>query len=49
MLLAFKERIRGGITQSSHRHAEANNKYMKNHDKNKEKCLKSSLQATLSE
>ena len=36
MLLMFEERIRGGITQSSHRYAEANNKYMKNYDENKE-------------
>ena len=35
MLLMFEERIRGGITQSSHRYVEANNKYMKNYDKNK--------------
>ena len=32
----FEERIRGGITQSSHKYAEVNNKYMKNYDKNKE-------------
>ena len=36
MLLMFKKGISGGITQSIHRYAEANNKYMKNYDKNKE-------------
>ena len=36
MLLIFEKLIRVGITQSSHRYAEANNKYMKNYDKNKE-------------
>ena len=32
----FEEGARGGITQSSHRHAEANNIYVKKYDKNKE-------------
>ena len=36
MLLLFEERIRGGICQATHRYVKANNKYMKNHDKDKE-------------
>ena len=36
MLLMVKEGIRGGICHSIHRYAKANNKYMKNYDKNKE-------------
>ena len=36
ILLMFEEGIRGEITQSSHRYAEANNKYMQNYDRNKE-------------
>ena len=36
MLLIVEERIRGGICHSIHRYAKANNKYMKNYDKNKE-------------
>ena len=36
MLLMFEEGTRGGIAQVSHRYAEANNKHMKNYDKNKE-------------
>ena len=34
MLLMTENCIRGGICQSIHRYAEANNKYMKNYDKN---------------
>ena len=36
MLLMVEERIRGGICHTIHRHAKANNKSMKNYDKNKE-------------
>ena len=36
MLLMVEEGIRGGICNATHRHAKANNKYMKNYDKNKE-------------
>ena len=36
MLLMMEEGIRGGITQVSHGYNEANNKYIKNYDKNKE-------------
>ena len=34
MPLIFEEGIRGGICQSIHRYADANNKYMKNYNKN---------------
>ena len=36
MLLMVEERIRGGICHSMHRHTKANNKYMKNYNKNEE-------------
>ena len=36
MLLMIEEGIRGGITQSPHRYAEANNKYIKDYVKNNE-------------
>ena len=36
MLLMAEEEIRGGICNAIYRHAKANNKYMKNYDKNKE-------------
>ena len=35
MLLIFQKGIRGGIYHAIHRYAKANNKLMKNHDKNK--------------
>ena len=36
MLLMVEEGIRGGICHAIHRHGKANNKYMKNYNKNKE-------------
>ena len=36
MLLMIEDQIRDGITHATHRYAEANNKYMKNYDKNNE-------------
>ena len=36
MLLMVEEGIRGGICHSIHRYAKANNKHMKNYNKNKE-------------
>ena len=36
MLLMIEKGIRGGICQATYRHAKANNKCMKNYDKNNE-------------
>ena len=36
MFLTYDKGIRGGICNKVHSYAEANNKYMKNYDKNKE-------------
>ena len=36
LLLMAEKGIRGGICHAIHRYAAANNKYMKNYDKNKE-------------
>ena len=36
MLLMVEKGIRGGICHSIYRYAKANNKYMKDYDKNKE-------------
>ena len=36
MLLTYKKGTRGGMCHAIYRYAEANIKYMKNHDKNKE-------------
>ena len=36
MLLMIEKRIRGGMSQSTHKYAKANNKYMKNYDKSNE-------------
>ena len=36
MLLMIEKWISGGICEATHRHAKANNKYMKNYDKNNE-------------
>ena len=45
MLLMIEKGIRGGICHEIHRYAEANNKYMKNYDKNKESSYLTYLHA----
>ena len=39
MLLMVEKGIRGGICHAIHRYAKANNKYMKDYDKNKEPSI----------
>ena len=46
MLLLVEKGIRGGIRHAIHRYAEANNKYMKNYDKNKESSFTEYLDAS---
>ena len=45
MLLMMEEGIRGGMCQSKHRYAKANNKFMKNYDKNIESSYVTYLDA----
>ena len=45
MILMIGKRIRGAICQATHRYAKANNKYMKNYDKNIESPYKKYLDA----
>ena len=45
MLLMTEARIRGGMCQSTHRYAKANNKYMKNYDKSIESSYLTYLDA----
>ena len=45
MLLMIEEGITGGMCQSTHKYAKANNKYMKNFDKNIEPSYLTNLDA----
>ena len=45
MLLMIEKRIRSGICQATHSYAKANNKYMKNYDKNNESSYIEYLEA----
>ena len=45
MLLMLEKGIRGGICHAIHRYAKANNKYMKNYDKNEESSFLEYLDA----
>ena len=45
MILTIQKRIRGGICQATHRYAKANNKYMKNYNKNIESSFTEYLDA----
>ena len=46
MLLMVKKGIRGGTCHAIHRYTKANNKYMKNYDKNKESSYIQHLDAS---
>ena len=46
MLLIIEKGIRGGMCQSTHRYAKANNKYMKNYDKSIESSYLTYLDAS---
>ena len=45
MLLMIEEGVRGGMCQSAHRYAKANNKYMKNYNKSNESSYLTYLDA----